>query len=151
MAMLIKGGGKGRRRRPVAEINVTPFVDVMLVLLVVFMITAPMLTTGVAVDLPKTKAAPLPSTEHQPLVVSVDKDGKIYVGTQEEPVEPKALPAMLKAIAQENLEQRVFVRGDEAADFGTVVGVLGLLQDAGFAKAGIVTDDKAVKKLIEGG
>ncbi len=152
MAMQIGGSRRSSRRRgPVAEINVTPFVDVMLVLLVVFMITAPMLTTGVPVDLPRTKAQTLPSTQHQPLVVSVDKDGKVYVGTQDEPVEPKALAPMLKAIAKENLEERVFIRGDEKADYGVVVGVLALIQGAGFTKASIVTDDKAASKLLEGG
>jgi biopolymer transport protein TolR len=144
MVMLLKNSSAGgrRRRKPMAEINVTPFVDVMLVLLVVFMITAPMLATGVAVDLPKTRAEPLPASDDQPLVVTVDKDGLIYVGTQEEPVEIGQLAPMLKAVAQQNLEKRVYVRGDENVAYGKVVTVLSLLQGAGFRNAGMVVDSQ---------
>src|SRR5690348_4310379 len=99
MAMMIRGGrGRGGRRRPMAEINVTPMVDVMLVLLIVFMITAPMLATGVAVNLPKTRADQLPSQQEQPLIVTVDKDCKNYLGTQKEPVALAQLAPQLKAI-----------------------------------------------------
>ncbi len=145
MAMLLKrsSSGRGHRRpRPNAEINVTPFVDVMLVLLVVFMITAPLLAQGVPVDLPKTKAEQLPSSEEQPLVVTVDAEGQIYVGTQDEPVEVEALPALLAAVANENLERRVYVRGDQAVAYGRVVKVLSLLQAAGFTNAGMVVEDE---------
>src|ERR1700754_5178269 len=109
MAMLISpGGGRGRggRRRPMAHINDTPMVDVMLVLLVVFMITAPMLATGVAVNLPKTRAEQMPTENERPLVVTVNKEGKIFVGMQDTPVEPETLGATLQAIAKDRLDKR---------------------------------------------
>lgn len=152
MVMLTSGAkARGRRRAQMADINVTPIVDVMLVLLVVFMITAPLLASGVAVDLPKTKAQPLPASDEQPLVVTVDKAGRIFVGTQEKPVSPDQLAPMLKAISKENLEKRVFVRGDTAVPYGKVVGVLAMLQAAGFKNAGMVVDPKAIKALSSGG
>jgi biopolymer transport protein TolR len=153
MVMLTKKsqGGRGRRRGAMAEINVTPFVDVMLVLLVVFMITAPMLASGVAVDLPKTKADPLPSADEQPLVVTVAKDGLVFVGTQEEPVEMEALAPMLMAVAQENLEKRVYVRGDQEVPYGKVMGVLSLLQGSGFRNAAMVVDPETAARGARGG
>lgn len=152
MGMLIKSGsGRGRRQKPMADINVTPFVDVMLVLLVVFMITAPLLATGVPVNLPKTAAKPLPTGQDTPLVVTVDKDGKVFVGEQSQPVELEDLGPMLVAIGKENLEKRVYVRGDDAVAFGTVAKVLAMLQQAGFKNAGLVTDSKAQKPPTKGG
>jgi biopolymer transport protein TolR len=151
MVMLIKNGSSRRRRAPMAEINVTPFVDVMLVLLVVFMITAPMLTTGVAVDLPKTKAQPLPSSEDRPIVVTVDKAGIVFVGTQEEPVELEALAAMLSSVANNDLKKRIFVRGDENVAYGKVITVLALIQRAGFSNAGMVVDPKPAPAAIRKG
>ncbi|MDZ4761643.1 MAG: protein TolR [Alphaproteobacteria bacterium] len=153
MVMLLRnaGGGRRKRRAPIAEINVTPFVDVMLVLLVVFMITAPLLASGVAVDLPKTRAAQLPSSDEQPLVVTVDRDGRVFVGTQDEPVEMEALAPMLLAVAQENLEKRVYVRGDEAVAYGKVIAVLSLLQGAGFRNAGMVVDPETAQRMMKGG
>ncbi len=145
MVMIIKRASASRRHRrpkPMADINVTPFVDVMLVLLVVFMITAPLLAQGIPVDLPKTRAEQLPSSEEQPLVVTVNAEGQVFVGTQEEAVELEALPPMLAAVARENLERRVYVRGDQAAQYGRVVKVLALLQAAGFSNAGIVVEDE---------
>ena len=135
-----RGKSRGRRARPTAEINVTPFVDVMLVLLVVFMITAPMLATGVSVDLPKTKAEALPSSDDQPLMVTVDKDGQIFVGTQNEAVEIETLTPILKGIANDDLQRRVYVRGDQSVAYGKVVKVLAVLQQAGFRNAGMVVD-----------
>jgi biopolymer transport protein TolR len=146
MAMLIGGGNGGRRRRRnalAAEINVTPFVDVMLVLLIVFMVTAPMLTTGVAVDLPRTRASQLPSTDQQPIVLTVDAEGRIYVGTQDEPVELDALSAILAGIAENDLTRRVFIRGDEAVEYGRVITVLSTLQGAGFRNAAMVVDSQS--------
>ena len=146
MAMMIGGsGGRGRRRRGgglSAEINVTPFVDVMLVLLIVFMITAPMLTTGVAVDLPRTKASQLPSTEQQPIVLTVDKDGLIYVGTQDEAIDYDSLTAVITGIAESDLPRRVFIRGDTAVEYGKVISVLSTLQAAGFRNAAMVVDSQ---------
>jgi biopolymer transport protein TolR len=150
MAMLIRKAS-ARRRRPMADINVTPMVDVMLVLLVVFMITAPMLATGVAVNLPKTRAEQLPTEKERPLVVTVDKDGKIYVGMGKEPVELARLSEQLKAIAQDRLDKRVYVRGDEAVAYGKVMEVLTVLQDAGFASAGLPVDPKYLSRVRPGG
>ncbi len=152
MAMIIhKSGGRRARRRPIADINVTPMVDVMLVLLVVFMITAPMLATGVAVTLPKTRADQMQSDKERPLVVTVDKEAKIYVGMQTEPVPLKDLAPMLAALAENNLEKRVYVRGDEAVPYGAVVNVLALLQRAGFKNAGLPVDANAAKRILEEG
>lgn len=152
MAMLIRGGKSGRgRRRPMADINVTPMVDVMLVLLVVFMITAPMLTTGVAVNLPKTRAQQLPAGQEQPLVVTVDKAGKVYVGTQEEPVTAAQLGPMLKAVAGEDFEKRIFVRGDEAVAYREVIKVLALIQQAGFRNAALPVDPNIATRALEEG
>ena len=128
---------RDHRRRPMAEINVTPFVDVMLVLLIVFMVTAPLLTVGVPVDLPKTKAQPL-GQDREPLSVSVRKDGNIYL--QNTPIEEDALEARLEAISKNGYDQRIFVRGDKSVDYGRVMEVMGLLNAAGFTHIGLVTD-----------
>jgi biopolymer transport protein TolR len=151
-ASINRSGRGGRRRgsRPMAEINVTPFVDVMLVLLIVFMITAPMLATGVAVDLPKTRAEPLPASEQQPLVVTIDRDGDIYLGTLDEPIPMEEVAPRLVAVAGENLERRVYVRGDDAVAYGKVVTVLAILQSAGFTNAGMVVDPETAQRMIGG-
>jgi biopolymer transport protein TolR len=128
---------RDHRRRPMAEINVTPFVDVMLVLLIVFMVTAPLLTVGVPVDLPKTKAQTL-GQDREPLSVSVRRDGSIYL--QNTPIEEEALVARLEAISKNGYEQRIFVRGDKSVDYGRVMEVMGLLSSAGFTHIGLVTD-----------
>jgi biopolymer transport protein TolR len=151
MAMLIRGSGRrGKRRQQMADINVTPMVDVMLVLLVVFMITAPMLATGVAVTLPKTSADQLPPEKERPLVVTIDKEGKAYVGLEDTPVELKNLATMLKALADNNLEKRVYVRADAAVNYGSVVSVLALLQSAGFTNAGLPVDPNEAKRILQG-
>ena len=141
MAMGIAQVGKARsrrgRRRPMAEINVTPFVDVMLVLLIVFMVTAPLLTVGVPVDLPKTKAQTL-GQDNEPLSVTVKRDGNIYL--QNQPIAEDALVPKLTAIAANGYDQRIFVRGDRAVDYGRVMEVMGLLSAAGFTHIGLVTD-----------
>jgi biopolymer transport protein TolR len=152
MAMLIKSGrGRGSRRRPIADINVTPMVDVMLVLLVVFMITAPMLATGVAVTLPKVSAEQLRQENERPLVVTVDKDAKVYVGQQDDAIALNELAPLLKALAENNLEKRVFVRADEAVPYGAVVTVLALLQEAGFKNAGLPVDPNQARRIRDGG
>jgi len=130
--------GRGRmRRRAMAEINVTPFVDVMLVLLIVFMVTAPLLTVGVPVDLPKTRAPAL-GQEREPLSITVKRDGTIFL--QKEPVAQSALVEKLTAIAANGYNQRIFVRGDDRANYGKVMEVMGLLASAGFTHIGLVTD-----------
>ncbi|MBV9044090.1 MAG: protein TolR [Alphaproteobacteria bacterium] len=128
---------RGVRRRALAEINVTPFVDVMLVLLIVFMVTAPLLTVGVPVDLPKTRAQAL-GQDAEPLSVTVKKNGTIYL--QNTPVPETELVAKLTAIAANGYDQRIFVRGDKQVDYGRVMEVMGLLSAAGFTHIGLVTD-----------
>lgn len=132
------GGGRrqGARRRPLAEINVTPFVDVMLVLLIIFMVTAPLLTAGVPVDLPKTQAKPL-TEDREPLSITVRKDGTIFL--QNKPVGLDMLVVRLTALAANGYDQRVFVRGDAAVDYGRVMEVMGTLSSAGFTHIGLVT------------
>ena len=131
-----KKRGRGRYGRPMAEINVTPFVDVMLVLLIVFMVTAPLLTVGVPVDLPQTRARSL-GDDREPLAVTVDKDGKIFL--QNTPVAEDELVAKLMAISGNGYNQRIFVRGDRAVGYGKVMEVMGLLNAAGFTRIGLVT------------
>jgi biopolymer transport protein TolR len=133
----IENGRRRGRIRPMSEINVTPFVDVMLVLLIVFMVTAPLLTVGVPVDLPKTKAQAL-SQDREPLSVSVRKDGHIYL--QKLPVDEADLVPKLTAIATNGYDQRIFVRGDKAVDYGRVMEVMALISSAGFTHIGLVTD-----------
>lgn len=129
--------GHRGRRRIMAEINVTPFVDVMLVLLIVFMVTAPLLTAGVPVDLPKTHAQPL-GQDREPLSVTIRNNGRIYL--QNTPVTEDDLVPRLTAIAANGYEQRIFVRGDRTVDYGRVMEVMGLLSQAGFTHIGLVTD-----------
>src|ERR1700743_3706971 len=129
---------RGRRRgRVMSEINVTPFVDVMLVLLIVFMVTAPLLTVGVPVDLPKTRAPAL-GQDREPLSITVRRDGTIFL--QKEQVPEAALVDKLTAIASNGYNQRIFVRGDDRANYGKVMEVMGLLAAAGFTHIGLVTD-----------
>ncbi|MDE3114037.1 MAG: protein TolR [Pseudomonadota bacterium] len=132
------GGRRSRGRiRPMAEINVTPFVDVMLVLLIVFMVTAPLLTVGVPVDLPKTRAQAL-SQEREPLSVTIRKDGRIYL--QNTSIAEDDLVARLEAIAANGYDQRIFVRGDKNVDYGRVMEVMARISAAGFTHIGLVTD-----------
>jgi len=140
-ANLMGGGssGRGRRRRnaPQSEINVTPFVDVMLVLLIVFMVTAPLLTVAVPVDLPEA-AAQAVSEPEEPLVVTVTVDGTIFV--QESPVAAENMVALLRAVADNNPDVRIFVRGDQAIAYGEVMQVMGLLHNGGFRRVALVTE-----------
>ena len=152
MAMLMKGsGGRRGRRRPMADINVTPMVDVMLVLLVVFMVTAPMLATGVSVSLPKVQAEQMPTENQRPLVVTIDKDGGVYLGMEDTPVELKDLAPQLMALAENNVEKRVYVRADEMVANGVVVKVLALLQTAGFRNVGLPVDPNVARRIMQGG
>jgi len=135
MGAAVKRSAGGRRHRPMGEINVTPFVDVMLVLLIVFMVTAPLLTVGVEVDLPKTKAGAI-NADAAPLVVSIKSDGSLYL--QETVVKPEVLIPRLKAISDANPNIRIFVRGDRAVSYGEVLSVMGRIQSAGFEKVALV-------------
>ena len=145
-AGLNNGNGNGRResafrrrRPPMSEINVTPFVDVMLVLLIVFMVAAPLLTVGVPVDLPKTKAKAL-TEEQEPLTVTVQADGTIFL--QETTIALNELTPKLIAIAQNGYEERIYVRGDQAVDYGSVMQVMGALNGAGFTRVALITESK---------
>jgi len=135
-----RSGGRRRRRRsrPVAEINVTPFVDVMLVLLIVFMVAAPLLTVGVDVDLPKTAAGALPSESEEPLTVTLMAAGTIVIQTTETP-ETEFL-TRLRGIAQERADDKVFLRADGAIPYARVMQVMGAMNAAGFSNIGLVTD-----------
>jgi biopolymer transport protein TolR len=133
------GGGRRRVRRrhkPIAEINVTPFVDVMLVLLIVFMVAAPLLTVGVPIDLPETAAKPMEG-DVEPVTVSVGADGRIFL--QDKEISQEKLVATLQAIAANGLNERIFVRGDRQADYGTMMQVMGRLNAAGYKRIGLVT------------
>lgn len=140
MAATLIGNGRGngrKRYQPMSEINVTPFVDVMLVLLVVFMVTAPLLTVGVPVDLPKTEAAQL-TDEVEPLVVSVNAQGVIFL--QETEVPRENLVPRLNAVTGQRPDVRIFVRGDKAIQYGTVMEVMGLISAAGFTKVALLAE-----------
>ena len=134
---LMNGPGGGRRRsyRPMAEINVTPLVDVMLVLLIVFMVTAPLMTTGVNVDLPKADASPV-NSDAKPLSVSIKSDGTIFLG--DGAVTLGELDAKLQAASQNDPSRRIFVRGDEHIDYGRVMQVMGQITSGGFTKVALL-------------
>ncbi len=134
-------GGRGRRRL-MAEINVVPYIDVMLVLLVIFMITAPMLTQGVQVDLPQAASEPVPAAELEPLVVTVDAQGRYYLNVGEDPRQPLTQEVLLHRVAAVLRRQPrtpVLVRGDAEASYGQVVRVMALLQRAGVRGVGLLT------------
>ena len=135
MAMTPLGTGSNGYR-PLAEINVTPLVDVMLVLLIVFMVAAPLMTVGVPIELPQTKAKPLQG-DTEPITVSVDSAGKVFLQNTE--IELDALIPKLEAIAQNGYDERIFVRGDTSVAYGTVMKVMGALNQAGYRKIGLVT------------
>lgn len=136
------GGGSRRRRRgraqPMAEINVTPFVDVMLVLLIIFMVAAPLMTVGVPIELPKTAANPLPADQEQPLTVTLTSEGAIQIQTTD--TARADLVPRLRAIAAERTSDRIFLRADGAVPYSDVMQVMGALNAAGFSDIGLVTD-----------
>src|SRR5690348_15196119 len=150
MAMAIaQGGGGGRRggkrrgaKRPMADINVTPMVDVMLVLLIVFMVAAPLLTVGVPIDLPQTKAKEL-NTESKPITVSVTPAGEVYLG--DKPTSVDTLIDDITAQAPNGTDERIYVRGDQTANYGAVMKVMGVLSAGGFSKIGLITAQDQVK------
>jgi biopolymer transport protein TolR len=144
MAMMLAAGGasgkRRRRRKPVmSEINVTPMVDVMLVLLIIFMVSAPLLTVGVPLDLPQTQAKGL-EQDKEPLTISVDTQGKVFLQNSEIAVED--LVPKLKAVteARGGFDERIFVRGDRRVDYGTVMRVMGRLSAAGFRRVALITE-----------
>ena len=135
-------GGRGRRRSrrgaPMAEINITPFVDVMLVLLIVFMVAAPLLTAGVPLRLPQTEATQLPRERSAPLAVSVDAEGRVYIEKEELSLE--RLPDRLREELARRDDDKVYVRGDRDVGYGVVMRVMGVLNANGFRNIGLVTD-----------
>lgn len=127
---------RGKRNQIMSEINVTPFVDVMLVLLIVFMVAAPLLTVGVPIDLPETQAKAL-SSKTQPISLSVNNKGQIFL--QETEIQMNEIVAKLSAIAKNGYEERIYVRGDKTADYGAVMQVMGLISQAGYKRLAMVT------------
>lgn len=134
------GGRSGYRRsyRPMADINVTPFIDVMLVLLIVFMVTAPLLSAGIPVDLPKTEAAAVSEKDDKPLEVAVNKRGDIYIG--ETKVTRAELLIKLASITGDDKERRVFIKADQGLSYGKVMEILGSINKAGYKKVALITE-----------
>jgi len=132
-------GGRRRRRsaRPMAEINVTPMVDVMLVLLIIFMVTAPLLTVGVPIELPKSEAQQLEG-DKEPLTITVDPEGKIFL--QDTEMQLDEIVPKLSAISKSGYEERIFVRGDRRVNYGVVMRVMGTISAAGFRRIALVSD-----------
>jgi len=141
MAIFLSAGKVSRggrlRRPPMSDINVTPMVDVMLVLLVIFMVTAPLLNVGVPVDLPKTTAAPI-TGQDEPLVISVNAQGNVYLQETEIPIDN--LAARLQAITQNKPDTRIFVRGDRSINYGRIMEVMGVINLAGFKHVALVAE-----------
>ncbi len=137
--------GKGRkgRHRAMSEINVTPFVDVMLVLLIVFMVTAPLLTVGVPLDLPETKSTTVQGND-EPLVISVDREGRVFLEDLE--IGLDNLVEKLRAVTGEKADQRIFVRGDRDVNYGRVLQVMGEIHDAGFTRVAMVSAGPSKEK-----
>ena len=147
--MAISGGGahsgvfgrRRHRRNPVmSEINVTPMVDVMLVLLIIFMVSAPLLTVGVPIDLPQTQASSLDQADKEPLAVSVNTEGKVFLQNTEVLLEELVPKLRAIAAARGGNDERIYVRGDKTVDYGTVMKVMGRLNAAGFRKVALVTE-----------
>lgn len=141
-ASLNASGGRTRSGRrssytKMSEINVTPFVDVMLVLLIVFMVTAPLLTAGVPIDLPKSQAKQIQDEDNKPIEVTVSNDGKIFVGETE--VEMERLIALLSAMTNNDPDRRVFIRGDQKLAYGQVMEVIGAINKGGFRKVALIS------------
>ena len=124
-------------KEPISEINVTPFVDVMLVLLIIFMVTAPLLTVGVQVDLPETSADTLPE-ETEPLTLTINAKGEIFI--QETKVEYEKIIAKIMAVSNNRTDTRIFVRGDKTINYGRVLEVMGTLSGAGFSKVALISE-----------
>ena len=133
------GGGRrrrGRRKAGMSEINITPMVDVMLVLLIIFMVAAPMMTSGVPIDLPNSAAAAMPN-QAKPVTVGVTPEGAVFI--DETPVAESDLVAQLNALGVDGAQDRIFLRGDTSANYGAVMRVMGLLSAGGFSKIGLIT------------
>ncbi len=142
----------GRRRRLMGEINVVPYIDVMLVLLIIFMITAPLLAEGVKVDLPKAGAKPIPPEmmkDSKPIILTIDAGGRLFLnygGKDDEPIDAAAVEARTAAVLRRAPETTVLVRGDYRVAYGEVVGAMTILQRAGASKVGFVTQPPELKR-----
>jgi biopolymer transport protein TolR len=134
---------RGSKRSVMSEINVTPMVDVMLVLLIIFMVTSPMLVAGVKVDLPDTSSSPI-SGQDEPLSVTMDKDGNLYI--MESKIQKNELIEKLKAITLEKYDTRIFVRGDKNVTYGEIVGLVSSINSAGYTKVALITNIKQNEK-----
>jgi biopolymer transport protein TolR len=135
-----RAGARRRRsvQRPMSEINVTPMVDVMLVLLIIFMVAAPLLTVGVPLELPKTRAQPLPTEQEEPLTINLDAEGRVYI--QKTEIDTADLVPKLTAIQAERESDKIFLRADRSLDYGMVMQIMGALSAGGFRNIGLVTD-----------
>ena len=137
------GGRRGRRGRsrhaPMADINMTPFIDVMLVLLIIFMVAAPLLATGVAVDLPQTKAGQL-NIDQKPVAIAIDEKGQVFL--MDQPVEIGQLVERLKTAAKQGFDERIYVRGSKAVNYGRVAEIMSLVTTAGYKKVALVTEQE---------
>ncbi len=129
----------GRRKAVLSEINVTPLVDVMLVLLIVFMVAAPLMTVGVPLDLPQTQANNL-DTQSKPITISVTDDSLIYIA--EEQIELNNLVQKISELAIDGTDERIYLRGDASADYGNIMKVMGVLSKAGYSKIGLITEQE---------
>ena len=130
-------GRRGRRHGAIAEINMTPFIDVMLVLLIIFMVAAPLIATGVPLDLPQTGAKPI-NVDQKPLTIAIDSKGQIFL--QDEPTLEPDLVAKLQGLAKQGFDERVYVRGDKQVDYGRVASVMSTITAAGFKRVALVTE-----------
>jgi biopolymer transport protein TolR len=142
MSVSVRSGRGRRRRQPMAEINVVPYIDVMLVLLVIFMITAPLLTQGVQVDLPQTTSQPMSRQQEEPLIVSIDREGLFYINIgddADQPVDRATLMARTAAVLRRRPQTQVVVKGDDKVDYGRVVEAMSLLQQSGAPSVGLLT------------
>lgn len=138
-------GGRGRRRRLMGEINIVPYIDVMLVLLIIFMVTAPLMTQGVKVDLPKVASKTLPPDKQLPIVLTVTQTGEYFVNVGPHPkqaLSKEEVQSTIQPLLQKDPGRKVYVRGDQKADYGTVVKAMILLQQTGAETVGLITDIK---------
>ncbi|MBK9081662.1 MAG: biopolymer transporter ExbD [Rhizobiales bacterium] len=144
MGMSVPAGRKGGRRRrgtprygAMAEINMTPFIDVMLVLLIIFMVAAPLLATGVPIDLPQTKAAPL-NIEQKPIAIAIDEKGQLFL--MDQPVRAEDIVPKLQTVAKSGFDERIYIRGAKAVNYGRVAEIMSLVTSAGYKKVALVTE-----------
>jgi biopolymer transport protein TolR len=135
-----RSGGRrtGGKYRAMAEINVTPFVDVMLVLLIVFMVAAPLLTSGVAVDLPQSSAKAIPDEDNKPIEISLKKDGTLYIGDTE--FKEEKLTFQLQAMTEGQVDRRIYIRADKGLEYGRVMQMIGAINAAGFSKVALISE-----------